>query len=106
MVDFQGSRAAGRGARLAAASAVFYLLAACSSLAPDTRPPAMDMPAAWPSDAPVTGDGGAGAAADWWTMFGDPALDRLVAEGLQNNRDVALAVARVEEARGLAALAR
>jgi multidrug efflux system outer membrane protein len=35
----------------------------------------------------------------WWTSFGDPALDALVERALRNNVDVAIAVARVEEAR-------
>jgi multidrug efflux system outer membrane protein len=92
-----------RGSGRAAALAGLCLLAACASLAPAPRALEMDLPAAWPSDQPVAGDAATG---DWWTMFGDLDLDRLVTEGLENNRDVALAVARVEEARGLALLAR
>lgn len=41
----------------------------------------------------------------WWALFDDPVLDRLVAEALVANQDLALAVARVEEARALAGLA-
>jgi multidrug efflux system outer membrane protein len=115
MADFAVTRttpgaagaAAPRARRLSGAiGAVFvtlWLLAGCGSLAPDTRTPELDLPAAWAADAALPAESG---PADWWTMFGDPNLDRLVAEGLQNNRDVAMAVARVEEARGLAALAR
>lgn len=33
----------------------------------------------------------------WWRGFGDPHLDALVAEALANNRDVAVATARVDE---------
>ena len=33
----------------------------------------------------------------WWTRFGDPALDALVAESLANNEDVRIAAARVDE---------
>ena len=33
----------------------------------------------------------------WWTRFGDPALDALVAEALANNEDVRIAAARVDE---------
>jgi len=36
--------------------------------------------------------------ADWWTLFGDPTLDDLVQSALANNRDIQLAVARIEEA--------
>jgi len=38
-------------------------------------------------------------AASWWTLYGDPGLDGLVAEALTHNQDLALAVARVDEAR-------
>lgn len=35
----------------------------------------------------------------WWTRFGDPTLDALVAEALANNKTLQIALARVEEAR-------
>lgn len=35
----------------------------------------------------------------WWTLFGDPVLNQLVDEGLANNTDVAIAAARVAQAR-------
>ena len=38
----------------------------------------------------------------WWTLYGDPTLDRLVEEALINNQDLVLATARVDEARALA----
>jgi multidrug efflux system outer membrane protein len=41
----------------------------------------------------------------WWTLYGDAALDRLVDEALAHNQDLALAVARVDEARALARIA-
>jgi multidrug efflux system outer membrane protein len=33
----------------------------------------------------------------WWTTFGDPALDALVAEALANNEDLRIAAARVDQ---------
>ena len=33
----------------------------------------------------------------WWSGFGDPALNALVAEALMNNRDLRIAAARVDE---------
>ena len=36
---------------------------------------------------------------EWWTLFGDTVLNNLVARALDNNRDVAVAASRVEEAR-------
>lgn len=37
-------------------------------------------------------------ATDWWTLFADPTLNDLVQSALANNRDIQLAVARIEEA--------
>lgn len=48
----------------------------------------------------------AGMASDWWTAFGDPVLDGLVTAALANNDDIAIAAARVEEARARFADAR
>jgi multidrug efflux system outer membrane protein len=92
-----------RAAALAASLLAPYLLAACASLAPDLREPQLDLPPAWPQGAPMSGEA---FDSEWWTMFQDPILERLVGEALTNNRDVAAAIARVEEARGLAAFAR
>jgi NodT family efflux transporter outer membrane factor (OMF) lipoprotein len=41
----------------------------------------------------------------WWTRFNDPALDRLVAEALRRNNDLAVAAIRVRRAQLLAGLA-
>jgi multidrug efflux system outer membrane protein len=38
-------------------------------------------------------------APDWWKSFGDARLDALVAEALQSNRDLARAMARIDESR-------
>ena len=53
---------------------------------------------ALPGSAPVT--------ANWWEAFGDPELTRLVTAALANNPDIAVAVARVAEARATERVAR
>lgn len=73
------------------------MLAGCAGprpSAPSTA--AVTPPAAW------RGNLGAGAeiTASWWQSFGDPVLSRIVTTALANNVDVAIAAARVEEARG------
>jgi multidrug efflux system outer membrane protein len=73
-------------------------LAACSSLGPDYARPETDLPTEW-KDAPA--DGTRAQDAEWWKVYGDPVLDRLVAEALANNANLAVAVARVEEARAI-----
>ncbi|WP_028602287.1 efflux transporter outer membrane subunit [Ottowia thiooxydans] len=45
-------------------------------------------------------------AADWWTNFGDPQLDRLVAEALAGNPNLRVAAARVNKAQAGVAFAR
>jgi multidrug efflux system outer membrane protein len=74
------------------------LIAGCA-LGPAYERPAVDLPAAWQGapagDVSATGD-------RWWTLYSDSALDLLVEEALAHNQDLALAVARVDEARALA----
>ena len=87
-------RLASRSAALASA-----FLAACS-FAPTYERPANELPDAW-RGTPAQG-APLGAPSDrWWTVYGDPTLDKLVEEALVNNQDIALAVARVDEARAL-----
>jgi outer membrane protein, multidrug efflux system len=86
--------------RSAATLALAAVLTACSFAPKYERPPA-ELPQTW-RDAPAAGTPAPGER--WWTLFGDPALDALVAEGLAHNQDLAIAVARVDEARALAGI--
>jgi multidrug efflux system outer membrane protein len=52
------------------------------------------------------GAGDAAASIGWWRQFGDPVLEQLIAEALQNNRDLRIAAARVEEFSGRLAATR
>lgn len=45
-------------------------------------------------------------AVDWWSQFSDPVLPGLIARALENNPDIAVAAARVEEARATERLSR
>lgn len=80
----------------------FAALAACANLAPDYSRPAQELPAGW-TDAPA--DGSKAQSGDWWKVYEDPVLDRLVSEALARNANVALAAARVEEARAVLGVA-
>jgi len=77
------------------------ILAGCSTGPDYVRPPA-ELPEAWTA-APA--DGKPVAAGRWWTVYGDSILDKLVDEALANNQDLALATARLDEARALARVA-
>lgn len=71
------------------------LLAGCM-LGPDFVPPTVETPDEYRFDAEK-------AAVDvnllWWELFDDPVLYELVTAALENNRDVKIAVSRIEEAR-------
>ena len=84
--------------RLAAVCVLAATLGACAGHRPDAPPAATVVPpSAWR-------DGNAGVGdeqnATWWRGFGDPTLTKIVETALANNVDVAIAAARVEEARG------
>jgi multidrug efflux system outer membrane protein len=76
--------------------ATAVMLTGCLSLAPDYQRPAIELPAGW---AGAEGQSAAAVGAQWWKVFGDAPLDSLVDEALAHNADLALAVARVDEAR-------
>ena len=71
-------------------------LGACTSLAPGYQQPALPVPAQYPSFAPA---GGAALESDWRNFFRDPQLRALIAQALQDNRDLRIAVSRVAQAR-------
>ena len=86
------------------------LLAApgCITVGPDYRPPEPELPGAWSETVPAPA--GAEAApgrdvAEWWTIYEDPAIDRLVEEARKGNLDLAAAAARVEAARAMVGVA-
>lgn len=77
--------------------AFMLLLTACVKL-PLFQKPATEVPAAW-KDGSAQGQTAVGDR--WWTLYADPTLDRLVEEALANNRNLAIAAARIEEAQAL-----
>jgi multidrug efflux system outer membrane protein len=72
------------------------LVAGCSLEQPRHELPALDLPQAWKESAPPYAEDGR-----WWRIYGDAQLDALVDEALAHNADLAIAVARVDEARAL-----
>lgn len=72
-------------------------LGACSTM-PNRVATAPTLPTTWTD---VETQASAAALTDWWTGFNDPALDRLVGEGLSSGPSVRLAALRVKEARAL-----
>jgi multidrug efflux system outer membrane protein len=84
-------------ARWASFTLVPALIAGCA-VGPEYERPAAELPVSW-EGSPATGERRIGDR--WWTLYGDPVLDRLIEEALAHNQDLAAAAARVEEARAL-----
>ena len=87
------------------AVAAFAALALAACAGPRAGPPGaatVVLPPAWRT---ALGPGEP-IRANWWRAFGDPALTALVEQGLADNDDLAIAAARVEQARASARLAR
>jgi len=82
--------------RLTALALIPLLVNSCAWLAPDYQRPEMALPGAWFG---VSGQPGGMTGAAWWKNYQDPALDRLVDESLAHNGDLALAGARLRQAR-------
>ncbi len=82
---------------LLSAVAVAVLATGCAAPVPVEPPAPLALPTAWSQPTPA-GPGQADLRG-WWKAFGDPALDALVDEALARNLDVAIAVARLREAR-------
>lgn len=84
---------------LVTAAAAAALLTACAT-GPDYRAPsAMAGTTGGFVSAPVAPVNADQPPADWWRLYQDPALDRLAAEALANNRDVAVAAANLAQVR-------
>jgi multidrug efflux system outer membrane protein len=96
------------------------LLTACA--APEFKQPVIDTPAAFKESQTATAPAGVVTAADgsrwkqaqpadrqprgeWWLAFNDTALNQLIAEATSANANLALAAARVKQARAIAGIA-
>lgn len=80
------------GALLACALAT--ALTGCVTLGPDYQRPDVAMPQAWRTGLPNARDV---VNTQWWQGLGDPALDALISEAIDANKDLQLATLRVEE---------
>lgn len=74
------------------------LLTGGCMVGPDYKRPSLDMPNAYQEAAATDASF---ANLDWWELFADDKLDALIREALANNRDLGVAVARIEEAAAL-----
>lgn len=89
-------KALGRSAMLLLVMALFT---GCAAVGPDYQPPEMALPGDWHTSSDPALLPRTDLVQQWWTLFNDPLLDRLIAVATENNRDLMAAIARVEEAR-------
>jgi multidrug efflux system outer membrane protein len=83
---------------------VVVLLGACSQTT-ELKRPAPPVPELWPASTDGVGKVDA-AKTHWRAFFTDPRLQAIISAALENNRDLRIAVARVEEARAQYGVAR
>ncbi len=81
-------------------------LAACAAGPDYRRPPVRPGTAGAFVDPAVRRLSATPASGDWWRLFADPALDRLVADALAYNTDVRAAAANLRQARAVLSEAR
>ena len=99
--EFDHSARLVKGLPLGASLIAVALLAGCSFI------PAYERPAApVPEHFAGVTDAAASVLPSWRDYFSDPALHTLIQAALSHNRDLRIALARVEEARALAGVAR
>jgi outer membrane protein, multidrug efflux system len=81
-------------------------LGACGVAPPYSRP-ALDLPASWKVEAPwrESTPNDAAPKGEWWLRFSDSDLDKLIAKALADSPTLALAGARLAQARALLASA-
>jgi outer membrane protein, multidrug efflux system len=70
------------------------LLTGCMTVGPDYKRPVIDTPAAWRIEEREVRDL---ANTAWWQQFNDPVLNGLVGTALEQNKDLLIATARIEE---------
>ena len=73
---------------------VLLVLTGCMTVGPDYKRPAIDTPVAWRFEEKDVRDL---ANTAWWQQFDDPVLNGLVSTALEQNKDLLIATARIEE---------
>ncbi|MGH9262295.1 MAG: TolC family protein, partial [Acidimicrobiales bacterium] len=81
------------------------LVAAGCAMGPNYERPPTTLPEGWRDTAQAAQDSSY-ANLPWWEVFGDSTLRELIRTGLRENRDLRVALARVNEARALLGIQR
>ena len=84
---------------------IALFLTGCAACAPRLYPSQIEIPESYLYAGAFRQDSLPGSC-EWWKIFEDPVLDTLMVRALANNRDLAVAFSRVEQARHQIAVAR
>ena len=84
--------------RLLQLAVTVALLPGCMLVGPDYKRPETQMPAQFAEPDVGQTQAAVPVSKTWWELYQDPVLNDLVSKALENNTDIQLAVARVEEA--------
>jgi NodT family efflux transporter outer membrane factor (OMF) lipoprotein len=78
---------------------LLFILTGCATVGPDYKTPEIEVSKNWntPNDPALLPQ--KEIARDWWLLFNDPVLNRLIKKAEKNNLDLLTAIARVEETR-------
>src|SRR4051812_4454538 len=91
---------------LPTAALVACFIAAGCKVGPDYHAPRIETPASFRNATTQAAvDAEQATWVDWWTKFEDPELDSLVTRALAANHEMAVARARVQEARAIERIA-
>jgi len=74
-------------------------LSGCTTVGPDYHPPRIAVPTHWSEAQGNISVADQERLRTWWRAFNDPMLDRLLDRALANNQDLAIAQARLQQAR-------
>jgi len=85
--------------RRALLASLLAVLTGCTTVGPDYHAPTLDVPTHWIEADAALSDGDHDGLRTWWRAFQDPLLDRLVDQTLAHNLDLAIALARLRQAR-------
>src|SRR5882757_7976476 len=84
-----------KGPRILTALGVFAVALSGCAVGPDYRRPDVEVPPGWRLG---TTEGAEISNVAWWDQFQDPVLAELVRTALQNNKDLQIATANVDQA--------
>ena len=80
-------------------------LSGCAAVGPNYQRPSFESPSQWGESKEKAETALALEKTAWWHTFGDPILNRLIAQGTKNNLDLEQARARIKQARAALVLA-